>query len=65
MKKKVNAKAIVATAKAKTYRSKVSFTFDEEIYQKFQAACEVDDIPVSRVLEELMILFLEDREEKK
>lgn len=60
MKKKVNTKSILAKAKLKSYRSKVSFTFDLETYRRFQAACAAENVHASRVIEEFMLQFIED-----
>lgn len=64
--KKVDSKVVIAKAKKKeSNRAKVSFTFDSELYGKFEQACTDEKVFASRALEELIRLFLEDRESNK
>ena len=54
---KFDIKEVVKKAKAKPKRIKVSFTFDKDVYERFQNTCEAHNVAMSRVLEELMIQF--------
>ena len=58
MKKKLDAKSILNRAKKKSNRQKLSFTFDTDIYAEFVKICEKQDVPISRVLEELIKEFI-------
>jgi hypothetical protein len=53
-KSKLDPDAIIERAKTKPRRAKASFTFDTDIYTRFQLYCKKKDVPISRVLEELM-----------
>lgn len=40
---------------------KVSLMFNNELWEKFQSACEQDNIKVTHKLESLMINFIEEK----
>lgn len=59
-KPKATAKDVISRAKERPNKVKTSLTFDEEVFNRFQAACEKNGAPMSRVLEELMKKFLDE-----
>lgn len=56
---KIDVKDVLKKAKKKPAREKVSFTFDSEVYKKFQEKCDKNKVAMSRVIEELMLQFIE------
>lgn len=60
--KKIN--DILSAAKRKNYKMKVSFTFDAEMYTKFQMLCDTEGVAQSRLLEEIITSFMERHSEK-
>lgn len=60
VKSKIDTKDIVKAAKnTKIKRRRMTFTLDDAICVKFAEKCEKEDVAMSRVLEELMLRFIE------
>lgn len=56
---KINGKAIVKKlAKEKNDRKKVSLYLSSNLYDNFTKACKKNDVPASKVMEELMQSFV-------
>ena len=56
--KAIDKKALVERAKREKRRQRANFNFDEDAYGPFVAKCEKDGVSVTRVLEELMKLYV-------
>jgi hypothetical protein len=50
---------LIMAAKKKKGRTKVSFTFDFDVYNKFKTACAKEGVAQSRMLETLMQHYLD------
>jgi hypothetical protein len=59
----INAKKTIKKLKGEVDRKRMSLYLSESIFTKFKAACE--NIPPSRVMEELMKEFIKSKESSK
>lgn len=51
--------SLLKGAKKVKHRMKVSFTFDAELYTKFQILCDQNEVAQSRLLEEMIKVVVE------
>ncbi len=64
-KTKIDTKDILEKIKTRPKRQTASFTFSDGIFEEFKVACEKENVPMSRVIEQLMLAFLENLKNKK